>query len=244
MTFWTLLLAIWTVLCWNAWKAKAAESQGNPPLAAPSFPEEKTVLLDVPCLDQRDKYPTGCESVSAVMVLRYFGADLTVDRFIDGYLPLGSAPAWNDGGEYVGCDPRKAFPGDPRQESGWGCYAPVIRDALERLFSDRPDWGLSVKDLTGLSLDELCGEYVDQGLPVLVWGTIGMEEPCVSDTFLLEGTGESFQWIYPMHCLVLVGYDGENYFFNDPMEGKGIAYPRDKVERAYEGLGKQALAVT
>ena len=28
-------------------------------------------------------YPTGCESVSAVMALQYAGVDITVDTFID-----------------------------------------------------------------------------------------------------------------------------------------------------------------
>ena len=40
-------------------------------------------VLDAPFIDQREKYPTGCESVSAVMALQYAGVDITVEEFID-----------------------------------------------------------------------------------------------------------------------------------------------------------------
>ena len=45
-----------------------------------------------------------------------------------------------------------------------------------------------------------------------------------------------------MHCLLLVGVDEESYYFNDPMAGKAVTYPKGAVARAYEGLGRQALA--
>ena len=40
-------------------------------------------VIEVPYLDQSVKYPTGCESVSAVMLLRYLGYEITVDEFIE-----------------------------------------------------------------------------------------------------------------------------------------------------------------
>ena len=38
--------------------------------------------IEVPYIDQSVKYPTGCESVSAVMLLKYLGYEMTVDEFI------------------------------------------------------------------------------------------------------------------------------------------------------------------
>ena len=43
-------------------------------------------IIDVPYLDQSVKYPTGCESVSAVMLLQYLGYEISVDTFIEKYL--------------------------------------------------------------------------------------------------------------------------------------------------------------
>lgn len=205
--------------------------------------EGKSFLLDVPFIDQRESWPTGCESVSAVMVLQYFGAEITVDEFIDGYLPLGDAPWENEEGILVGCDPRLAFSGDPRTEGGWGCYAPVICSSLERLLEERPGLRFVVEAPEGLSLEKLCETYVGAGTPVLVWATVGME-PLQSDvTVILEETGEEFTWLYPMHCLLLVGWDETGYYFNDPMAGKQAYYAKTDAERAYEGMGSQAVVL-
>lgn len=38
--------------------------------------EQKKVCIDVPYIDQSKLYPTGCESVSTVMLLRFLGIDI------------------------------------------------------------------------------------------------------------------------------------------------------------------------
>ena len=43
-------------------------------------------IIEAPYIDQSVKYPTGCESVSAVMLLQYLGIHITVDEFIQDYL--------------------------------------------------------------------------------------------------------------------------------------------------------------
>ena len=196
----------------------------------------------MPFLDQREKYPTGCESVTAVMALQYIGVDVTVEEFIDDYLPQGAAPYEDDEGELVGDSPWEVFLGSPYEESGWGCYAPVIVQAVEKLLADR-DSSRTVKDLTGISLDRLCQDYVFQGTPVMVWATIDMEEPVPSTQYLLQDTGESFTWMYPLHCLLLTGETQDCYLFNDPLVGKDVAYSKEQVERAYQGIGMQAVVV-
>ena len=47
---------------------------------------KKRIILNVPYIDQSIHYPTGCESVSSVMLLQYLGIDITVDEFIEKYL--------------------------------------------------------------------------------------------------------------------------------------------------------------
>ena len=44
--------------------------------------------LPVPFIGQGQDLPTGCESVSAVMALNWAGADLTVEDFVYGFLPM------------------------------------------------------------------------------------------------------------------------------------------------------------
>lgn len=54
--------------------------------------------IKVPYIDQSGRYPTGCESVTAVMLLRYLGCDITVDGFIRNC--LGAAMEQREDGLY------------------------------------------------------------------------------------------------------------------------------------------------
>lgn len=207
--------------------------------AAASMEPSRGKLLDAPFIDQREKYPTGCESVTAVMALQYYGEELTVDTFIDDYLPMGNAPYVDEEGVMRGADPRVAFPGNPYTDGGWGCYATVIEEALEDYCQDR----YTVTRLSGVPLELLCREYLDQGIPVLLWSTIDMEPAQESDVWLTDETGEEFAWIYPMHCSLLVGYDDSSYYFNDPLQGKAVPYGREETNAAYQALSRQAIVL-
>jgi len=59
----------------------------------------------------------------------------------------------------------------------------------------------------------------------------------------MPGTKETFTWIEPEHCFLLVGYDGDGYYFCDPDLPDGIIrYERKLVEERYNELGSQAIA--
>lgn len=228
----------------------SAEGAGGqePPLEVGEAGKARMVL-DVPCLDQRGDFPTGCESVTAVMALNYAGVDITAETFIDVYLPKGNAPYQLNGeaphsenGEYLCADPNECFLGDPRTEDGWGCYAPVIEKAVGRVIAEYGS-GRMVEDLCGKTLRELAEDYVEKGIPVMVWATQGMEFPTYGPPLTIEGTGERLDWIRPEHCLLLVGEEDGTYLFNDPLEGKVMAYDKKAVQLAYEALGSQALAI-
>lgn len=234
------LCGVGSVLMFALWAGMRKPAHAAQAPAVSSQPEQ-AVLLDAPFIDQREKYPTGCESVSAAMALQYCGMDITPDEIIDA-MPKGQAPYPSGQAGYIGCDPRKAFPGDPYSEDGWGCYAPVVMQTVEDILRERQETSLSVVDLTGTPLAGICEEYLSKDIPVLIWATIQMKTPEHGTTFTIEGTDETFQWIFPMHCLLLVGADDSRYYFNDPMEGKAVSYGKFCTERAYNGLGRQALA--
>ena len=46
------------------------------------------IKIDVPYINQSEKYPTGCESVTTVMLLHYLGYDISVDDFIKNNLKM------------------------------------------------------------------------------------------------------------------------------------------------------------
>lgn len=257
------------------------------------------VKIEVPYIDQSVRYPTGCESVSAVMLLQHLGYRLGVDEFIEGY--LRQVPFERRDGELWGADPRKDFCGSPYEEDGFGCYAPVIARALERVFSEEtpavpenlpPDVkpecmrrhgpeGIQAEkslrqdgqqpekhsreecrgartiqipdenagkyravDETGAPMEVLLREYIDRGMPVIFWACINMRAPIRGPQWRLYGSGETFTWISNEHCMLLVGYDEEGYYFNDPYGNNGVVrYPRGLTEERHAAQYKMAVGV-
>ena len=197
----------------------------------------RVMVENVPFISQLVKYPTGCESVSAVMVLNWAGVEVTVDEFIDNYLAVGTAPYRDENGELKGCDPWKEFPGDPRTEKGWGCFLPVVVNAVEKMGA-----GVELVPMRGEPLEKLCHDWIDRGIPLVFWATIHMNPPR-EYTRWKTSEGKEIVWISPMHCLVLIGYDEEGYWFNDPTDGEKKWFPKSAVEAGYTAQGCQALAI-
>ncbi len=225
-------------------KITVSKTDREAPVVVPDISEPEapipsgTHILDVPLLSQWPEFPTGCESVSAIMALRYLGESLTVTRFIREFLPQSAHFYYEDGVRY-GPSPYEYFLGTPTTDAAYGCMEPVIRKALTAYFGsdDR------LEETTGTSLDELCRTYIDHDLPVLVWVTIAMIDTYPSSSWHLED-GTLFQWPANEHCMVLVGYDEYKYYFNDPYTGQVMSYARTLCETRYEQMGKQSLVIT
>lgn len=201
-------------------------------------PPTELRLSDVPYICQKPRYPNGCESVSTVMALQFWGINITVDTFIDEYLPRGSVP--QIGGE--GPDPALLYGGDPRSSKGWGCYAPVIVKALKTLLDPT---AFSVLSSDTMTLPELCANYLDSGYPVILWGLYQMR-PQTAPWFYaswMSFEGKPITYHLNTHCLLLVGYDENNYVFHDPLIGAYVPYPKESCERSFALLGSQSIVL-
>ncbi len=218
--------------------AAGQEGYGEEELPVPEI--LSWMIWDVPHIYQYDSYPTGCESVSAVCALRYSGADISVDTFIDKYLVKGSLGE-NEKGGLTGPSLDDAFIGDPRTVHGCGCNAPVIVRAAQQVLEGTDS---QVLNLTGTGLETLCREYVSRDVPVIVWATIDMRAWTSTITWEDQVRGDTVTFYTAEHCLVLTGFDEDNYYFSDPAaESEITGYSRESVEAAYEKLGKQAVAI-
>lgn len=198
--------------------------------------------LEVPYISQKGAYPTGCESVSAVMLLHFLHIDISVEAFIDDYIPKKALQTVN--GVLNGADPRQHFVGSPYDEDAFGCYAPVICKALRGVLQDK---GLqnryTVVDETGVGLNRLCEKYIDRGFPLLTWTCIDMREPVIGPVWMLEN-GEEFTWISNEHCMVLSGYDAKGYVFHDPYNGNGVVYHTKALcDSRYAAQHSQAVGI-
>ncbi len=198
---------------------------------------ENSVHIQAPLLCQYPEYPSGCEATATVMALRYAGESISVAYFIDNYLACSRNFYW-EGGKQYGPSPYEYFLGDPRSENSYGCMSPVIKKALIRHFgSDK-----RVIDAGGTALSDLCEQYIDKGVPVIIWAGIGMS-PILKGASWTLPDGTLYTWPSGEHCLLLVGYDNDTYYLNDPTHGRMIRYKRWIVEERYADLGKQALVI-
>ena len=202
-------------------------------VASPS--EDKHIIAGIEYIDQKENYPSACESVCAVMACRFASIPMEVDTFIQSYLPQAQFLFKN--GESIGYHPNERFMGDPYSDSSFGCYAPCIETAIRR-FLPRD---YTVKNTTGTDLSTLCHRYIDRDIPVMIWATQEMMAPEEGVLWTLHGGG-TFQWIKGEHCLLLTGFDETCYYFHDPLAGV-VSYERSLVEERYAALGAQSLVL-
>lgn len=179
--------------------------------------------IKVPYIDQSGKYPTGCESVTAVMLLRYLGCDITVDEFIHSCLECREMEQREDG--LYGPDPNESFCGSPYDEESFGCYAPALAGALTRAAGD----SFVFVNETETPVEELCRKYIDRGMPVIFWACINMRKEIPGPEWKLLDSGENFEWTSNEHCMLLVGYEDGGYWFNDPYDHNGVVFYEKKL---------------
>lgn len=232
----------------SEWKANYGDVEGkcevrsivdNVPSSGKQKIGKRKGIIDVPYINQADYYPTGCEVVSATMMLKYYGYEISVDKYIDKYLDMSTIESKD--GILIAEDPNDYFIGDPRSPYSYGCFAPVIVKSMNKIL----DGGKKAENITGTSLEAIAEKYVNKGIPVLIWATIEMEPTSEGTDWLLKNNGLRYHWIGGEHCLVLVGYDETSYYFNDPYENNGlVAYNKEVVEKRYGDLGKQAVVIS
>lgn len=196
--------------------------------------------IEVPYKSQ-EKYPTGCELVSTSMLLSYYGFEIEPMQLIeDGYIK--SVPVERKNGKLYGGDPNKVFVGDPKKTTGYGCYSETVKKCLEKFLKNE---FFDVYSLKGMTLKDICSQYIDFNQPVIIWASIDMKplEEKEETTWIIEETGEEFKWLSNEHCMVLVGYDDEYYYIHDPQRGAYTPYKRSDVEKRFKEMGSQAITI-
>ena len=224
----------------DSYKNTFSDRISNEPHVSP-IPQKYQIKLKH--ITQFNDMPTGCEIVSAKMVLDYYGKNLSYKDLMSK-LSVSKMKSTKDG--QVSADtPYRAFVGDPRQYSGYGCYPPVIIEMFDNFhFED-----LYIEDTSDTTLDELSKEYLPRGIPVMVWATIGMRQSILTDTWYVadkdgKPTKAKYTWRANEHCLVLIGYDEKNFYFSDPLSYADVVqYEKNLAEKRYKEIGSYSLII-
>ena len=161
---------------------------------------------------------------------------MTVDEFIKNCLECREMEMRD--GKLYGPDPNEYFCGSPYDEDSFGIYAKGLLKALDRAAGTE----FCFKDESGTPIQKLLEKYIDQEMPVVFWACINMRKEITGPEWKLLDSGETFCWTSNEHCMLLVGYDEEKYYFNDPYNNNGvIGYERELVEKRHAAQHSMAI---
>ena len=195
----------------------------------------------IPYISQMPDWPTGCESVSTVMLLNYLDIDVTVDEFIS-YLPMKSL--YTKDGKTYGYSPREYFIGSPYNTHSFGCYAEVIINTVHA-YANAKNLPITATDISSLSTEVIADTYLRNHIPVLYWATIDLKPSRTGPSWILEDRNEIFTWISNEHCMLMVGENTDGYVFLDPWNNNGIkTYPKELVQKRHAELLSMAVAIS
>lgn len=195
-------------------------------------------ISGVPYLNQFQLgLPTGCEAVSATMLLKYYDYRVSVNDVVNA-TPNGAGKEIINGVWY-GANPFEYFVGHPsknRKQGSYGCFAKPLTKAMQSVAGSR------VKNISGCSSDKLF-DHLDNGKPVVVWCIKNAAD--VKDGvrwYYPDGSGH-FDELYGEHCAVLIGYDSQYVYLNDPSAGKNVVQPKAKFISNWKKLYSQAIVI-
>ena len=194
---------------------EVSEEQTQEPTSESESQETRRVYLDVNNILQNPELPTGCEAVSATIVLNYYGANMSKTELVDKYLPYSDDP--NQG--FCGGTPYDKPDGSDLQ---WVAAAPIATAMNQALVAHGMNY--TAKDISGTSFENVL-TYVKNGQPIVFWALENMR--------------------VGSHTLVLMGYDLDAgvCYFADPMKEGIQAYSVDSTRYAYNTRGQYAVVV-
>ncbi len=218
----------------------ASQPQSGSSGGPEQLPLPASVHLDVPVIGQKPELPNGCEITSLTMLLRYLGFDADKMTMAEEYLPRSE--------KFYGADPEVEFMGDPAQSSGESCgfycfQGPIVQAAKNYLAAQGQADAWDVTDITGVDAAGLA-EQLAAGNPVLVWATIDFKDVRESTKWTwTTASGEEYTPLVDVHCLVLTGYEDNQFYLSDPLETYE-SVRQQKFMEIFTAMGSRAVVIT
>ncbi len=166
-------------------------------------------------------YPTGCEQFSARMLVNYYGYHASTEDIVNA-ITLSPAPYTKNGKKYGG-DPSNSFVGDPKKKKpyGYGCLPSAIVQGINR-YMEKVGGAYRAKDISGCDIETIYS-YISRGIPVIAGSAYlpsannPVKEPAWTWTIDSgPNKGKSVTWWRNRHVMVVVGYDANYIYVNDP----------------------------
>ncbi|MCY9668059.1 C39 family peptidase [Paenibacillus alginolyticus] len=201
---------------------------------SPVIQIKKSAMIDAPVFAQLPELPAGCEITSLTMLLQYRG--ITKSKMeLAAEMPKDDTPATlnTDGSIAYWGNPNTGFVGDvTRKQRGFGIYHaglfPLLKSYIPQAI-----------DITGESF-ELYEQQIANDIPVIIWTTIDFNIPYKWVTW--DTPKGPIKTTYAEHAVLLVGYDENNVYLNDPLSGKKqLQVNKTQFIDSWTAMGKQGL---
>ncbi len=204
---------------------------GKIPLGEKYANLKQSVQNEAELILQKPELPEGCEVTSLAILLNSIGCRVSHTYLADNFLPQGEVGKTSF---------YEANVGNPRNGgAAFGCYAPVIvKTANDYLYEFDSDY--RAYDLTGYDVKELYYQ-LSQGHSAVTWITMDFADTYVKRPWVVNG--EKLYWKYPLHCVVVTGYDMEagTVSICDPLKEKPVTVKMELFEERWRQMEAQAV---
>ncbi|MCT2535835.1 C39 family peptidase [Aquibacillus koreensis] len=207
------------------------------PIVEPIHMREE-VHLDVPIIGQHPELPRGCEVTSLAMLLQYHDVDVDKMTLAKQIRKDDTPYKKTKNGVHFG-NPHKGFVGSMYSFSkpGYGVYHEPVADLAKQYLGEQ------VVDFSGGSFEDILN-HVNQDRPVWVITNVSYKKLSDKQFETWQTDDGPIQITMKEHSVLVVGYDEEYIYFNEPIKAEKRKVPIQNFKEAWVQMGKQAITVT
>jgi uncharacterized protein YvpB len=197
--------------------------------------KKRAVMLDVPLIIQNPELKYGCEVTSLTMVLQYAGVELgkmdlynSVKKENDPLIRYkNDIVKWGN--------PAEGFVGDMTgKRAGYAVFDKPIEELANKFLPGR------AVNLTGQDFESVLN-HASKGFPVVVWTTGDYRLPDRWESWT-HGS-QTIKTPLDLHAVVLVGYDDNYVYLNDPLSGKKqVKVSKERFISSWKALQSRAVS--
>jgi uncharacterized protein YvpB len=194
------------------------------------------ILLNVPLIKQNPELKYGCEVTSLAMMLQYAGANTNKMKLYQEISkdpdPLKRAP---NGNIISWGNPAEGFVGDMTgKHAGYAVFDQPMVILINSYLPGR------AVNLTGKAFDEVLA-HVSAGYPVVTWTTGDYRLPDRWESWT-HGK-EVITTPLDLHAVVVVGYERDTIFLNDPLSGrKQVGVNKQQFTSTWKAMRSRAVS--
>lgn len=211
---------------------KKPKQSENDKQAAP----KESVMLDVGLIRQNPELKYGCEVTSLAMMLKFAGVKTNKMELYEQIKKDPDPIVKSKTGDILHWgNPAEGFVGDMTgKEPGYAAFDQPMIDLINKKLPGR------AVNLTNKPFEHVLA-HMSRGLPVVVWTTGDYRLPDRWEGW--HHKNEHIKTPLDLHVVVLVGYDSNHVYLNDPLSGKKQAkVGKEQFISSWKALQSRAVS--